>query len=342
MSKKSRQPKQPGALSPQLPTSGSLYKAGGYAELQKFGKGGSEVKQLLLSEPEASEPADLEVIGLDFTVSEDKAFSALQILLDSTNYQGNEQGQETYSSRFHGHFMLPRLSFTYSEYFEAYGLRQYGGQYHGKQRDEALEALRSLANKHRTIAYKRGRYEASGKNRKKVYDIIRYKGPLIEIVEGYQGLNEEEAGQVMAGVDMPGRVTRLAVQFGPLIVDTIETFYLIKPVGLHKEIEDLLGGKRYSPAVSLFLSWLLMRNTKTFRIRKEELARVLRLDYLLEQRKPAMLQKRLEECCETARTLGYLLDYQEDDFGKILILKLNPLRCRRIGESQGEPETVAN
>ncbi len=331
--------KKPRYLPSSLPAPGPSYKAGGYAELQKFGKG-SEVKQLLLSEPEASEPVDLEVAGLDFTVSEDKAFSALQILLDSTNYQGNEQGQETYSSRFKGSYMLPRLSFTYSEYFEAYGLKKYGGRYQGAVAKEALEALRSLAEKHRTIAYKRGRYE--GKARKKVYDIIRYKGPLIEIVEGYQGLNEEEASQVMAGVDMPGRVTRLAVQFGPLIVDTIETFYLIKPVGLHKEIEDLLGGKRYSPAVSLFLSWLLMRNTKTFRIRKEELARVLRLDYLLEQRKPAMLQKRLEECCETARALGYLLDYQEDDFGKILILKLNPLRCRRIGESQGEPETVAN
>ncbi len=325
--------KKPRYLPSSLPAPGPSYKAGGYAELQKFGKG-SEVKQLLLSEPEASEPVDLEVAGLDFTVSEDKAFSALQILLDSTNYQGNEQGQETYSSRFKGSYMLPRLSFTYSEYFEAYGLKKYGGRYQGAVAKEALEALRSLAEKHRTIAYKRSRYESSGKARKKVYDIIRYKGPLIEIVEGYQGLNEEEASQVMAGVDMPGRVTRLAVQFGPLVVDTIDTFYLIKPVDLHKKIEDLFGGKRYSPAVPLFVNWLLMKNRKTWQIRKEELAHVLRLDYLLEQRKPAMLQKRLEECCETAKALGYLLEYREDEYGKLLILKLNPKRCGRISSEE--------
>ena len=332
MAKKPKQ--QPGALTPQLPAGGVLYKAGLYAELQKFGQSKEEAHQLILSEPPA-EPGDITIRGLDFTLSESKAFSALQILLDRTDYQGNLQAKEVDSSAYQGRFRLPGLQFTPSEYFEAYGLKQYGGRYHGKQTQEALEALKSLAKKPRTVSYKRAHWHGNGQSRRKLYRVIRHTGPIIELMEDYQGLEEAEAARIEAGEGLPGRVTRLAVQFGPLIVDNIESFFLLKPAMLHREIEDLLGSKRISRSVSLFIEWLMTWSRTPVKIRRDELARRLNLDYLIEQRKPTKLKEQLLECCETARALGFLLEYKEDAFG-LFTFRLNPKRVMRLGYKEEE------
>jgi hypothetical protein len=60
------------------------YRGALYAELRKFGGQEAECRQLMLSEALdiQDEPAELQVFGLDFSVSQDRAFNALQILLD--------------------------------------------------------------------------------------------------------------------------------------------------------------------------------------------------------------------------------------------------------------------
>ena len=63
-------------------------------------------------------------------------------------------------------------------------------------------------------------------------------------------------------------------------------------------------------------------------IAKDKLAKVLRLDYLIEQRKRTLVDKRLQEAIQTALELEYLLDYQEDAFGT-LHFTLNPDRMGR-------------
>ncbi len=338
MAKKPRQPKQqPGAFSSGLPSGSELYKAAMYAELQKLGRSKEETRQLVLSET-PTEPAECLDIGLDFTVSEHKAFSALQKLLDKTGYQGNLPAKEVHSPGYQRDYQLPALQFTPTEYFEAYELKQYKGRYQGKQREEALEALKSLANKSRTILYKRARWHGNGQSRRKVYDYIRHTGPILELMEDIRGVEEEETARVEAGEELPGRVTRLAVQFGPIFVEDIESFYLLKPAGLHREIEDLLGSKRYSPSVLHFISWLLMRKSTPARIQRDVLAWRLRLQYLLEQRKPSQLQLRLQECMDVAKTLGFLLEYKENDFG-VFTFKLNPARNTKLSQQQEEEPT---
>lgn len=334
-----KKPKQtPRYLPSSLPSGAELYKAGVYAENQKFGRSKEEARQLVLSEPPA-EPADIEITGLSLTVAEDKALSALQILLHRTGYQGNLQATEVESAIYQGRFTLPRLQFTPSEYLEAYGLKQHKGKYRGWQREEALQALQLLAEKQRTIVYKRARYHGKGQARKKLYDVIRHKGTILQIVEGYKDLEEEEATRIEAGEVLPGRVRKLAIQFGPLIMDNIETFFLLKPAKLHQEIEDLLGPKRISRSVSLFIEWLLIWNRTPVKIRRDELARRLRLHNLIEQRKPSELKRQLLECCETAKALGFLLEYREDAFG-VLTFQLNPERCKRLGQEAEEAEAA--
>ena len=50
---------------------------------------------------------------------------------------------------------------------------------------------------------------------------------------------------MIAGQDLPEkRQTRLIIDISPLLVDQIDTFYLLKPVTLHAEIRQLYGSKR--------------------------------------------------------------------------------------------------
>ena len=326
---KSEEKKQPRAISPQVGPFPPVYKATMHLELQKFGdwKG---ARQMLLSEvmggEELAESSPIEVTGLDLSTSEDKALSAIQVLLDKTGYKGNQPGQATAFEEWKWPGTLPRLATSYSAYFEAYGLQRKGdGSYYGHQAEEALEALDSLT-KARRIIYKRKRRE--GKKQREVWDIIVVTKPLISIAKGYKGLEQDEAAQVEAGQELPHRVTTLVIDVGPLFVDGLDSFFLLKPTTLYQEIRTLLGSRPVSRAVSLFIEWLLTIDLPKIGISKDKLAKVLRLDSLIQQRKQSRIQDRLLEAIQTAQELGYLLKWEEDAFG-IFHFTLNPERMGR-------------
>lgn len=312
------------------------------AELQKFGQTEDQARQLMLGEDadllEAGQ--GVETYGLDLSVSEDKALHAIQMLLDNTNYQGNMPGEEIQSSAYKWTGYLPRLSVTYSEYYEAYGLKQAGdGRYRGAQAEEALLALKSLTETRR-ISYKRQRKTGTGKASRMVYDVVRVTKPLISITEGFKDLDAEEADQVIAGQDLPQkRSTRLVIEVSPLLVDQIDRFYVLKPKALYTEIQDLLPGRRISRAVSLFIEWLTTLDIQEMRISRDNLAIKLRMAYLLKQRKPALLEKKLQEAFQTAKELEYLLDYREEPIG-LLLFTLNPEKCKRV-EAKNAKKAIA-
>ncbi len=327
--KRTPQNKQPRGVSPDLATQGT-YRAGLYAEQQKFGN--TKARQLLLFEAGrgADAPERPEVYGLDLTVSEDKALSALQILLHRTDYKGNVPGLEARSQDYKWEGLLPRLRMTYTEFFEAYGLKKRGDQYEGAQREEALKALDSLS-KPRRIVYRRRKWKGEGRARKELSDVIVTNRPLINVDKGYKDLEEPEASRVVQGEDLPAeRVTNLLVDFSPLLVDGIHDFYLMKPAGLHREIEALYPSKRVPRAVSLFIEWLLTLDQKTLKASKDVLIDRLRLDNYIKRRRRKEAEERLQEAFSAAKELGFLLDYQEDGLGSVAF-EINPQRCRRVG-----------
>jgi len=337
MASETRQ-QQPRALTSEqalVPT----YRAGMYAELQKFGSSERDL-QLSLWEQEPEEEASSVTVtsGLDLSVTEDKAYVALQILLDETGYQGNRPPQEAESSRYQWRGKLPRLEISFSEYFEAYGLQRKGdGSYYGHQADEALQALRSLATEPRAIYYERTRH----KNGRKRADIVRIRAPIIHLTEltAWQDLDEEEAERVRAGEDVldKQRATGLLVEVAPLLVDQIEDFYLLKPVSLYREIQDYLGKRRVARSTFLFADWLQTLDLPTIKIRKELLAERLRLQKILEHRRWKRLDQRLEEAIEVASELGFLLDAREEPPG-MYTLWLNPARCSRVRRKLDQEE----
>ena len=316
----------------------SHYKASMHSELQKFGQDTPKARQLLMQfDPSLEEDQDeldkqIETAGLDLTVTEDRALSALQILLDRTGYKGNIEGSQIVSDEWKWEGRIPRLSFTWSEFYEAYGLQKHGEQYQGRQIDEAKKALESLQRPF-SFVYQKRKYEGTGKRRKTLYDAIRIKRKLIEIIpiEGFTDLTEEELEQVKAGAEVKAKLrrTQLIVDFSPILVDQLDTFYLLKPTSLHQDLSQLLKGKRPHRAYSLFIEWLLTLNKPGWKIGKETLARRLRLTSLIEQRKKALLETTIQDCLRLAKELGFLLAYSQDATGMIS-LSLNEEKCKRI------------
>jgi len=314
------------------------YRASMYAELQKFGRSPSDVRQLALTEPLPAEFEPIQETGLDLSVSEDKALCAIQILLAGTEYKGNIPGDERISSEYKWSGLLPKVKFTPSEYLEAYGLKKGPqGTYSRAQRDEAMEALRSLT-KTRRIIYKRTRWEKN----KKVYDVIIVHRPLIELIEDYRGLEEGQVIALERDQNISERQTMLAIQASPLLMDGIENFYLIKPPTLHRDLEEAVAKKRGSrarvpPAYTRLLSWLLTKRFSQQKIHKDRLVTRLRLETYRAQRKIKKAYKQIDEALELALELGYLLSYEEDCFGT-LTLVLNPEKCSRIKHREEQEE----
>jgi len=302
------------------------FKAGMELELQKFGK--PEYSQLLLGEDADIQQGDISY-GLELSKPQARALHAIQKMLDDTDYQGNMEGEERTSIDFKWRGYIPTLSFTPTEFYQAYGLEPAGdGRYHGSLAQEALEGLKSLMTARYLLVYDRTVY----KNGKKSIEAIRVTAPIISSVgESFQDITEEQLEQVKAGQAISDRRnTRIIITPSPIMLDRIhEGWYLLKPASFFTEIQALYPGKRYPDEVYLFLSWLLTWNKKEARINKKNLAVILRMDSLIRNRRRADIDKRITEALEVAKKLEYLLSYEIQPTGRI-DMKLNPERIRRI------------
>lgn len=318
------EPGQPGALQIDRLAieEGRLYKASMHTELQKFGS----TDRLNLLDPQPEEEP-VQITGLDLTVSQDKALTAIQILLDRTDHEGNRPGRPALSDGYHG-YQVPRLAVTFSDYFEAYGLEPATERW-TKQHQEAIQALRDLAEEQWRIVYKRRTFDG-GRER---WQVIAPERPvsMLTLWRAYKDLETQEVERLERGDKLPdGRAIGLVIDCNPVLIDQIETFYALKPERLHEEIQQLRPGKRISRTVSLFIEWLLTLNHKTWPISEDKLLQKLRLyESFYEHRNKSRIRKRIKQACEAAQELGFLLDWQKNRKGQY-VFKLNPERCRRV------------
>lgn len=319
------EPSGPVVVSGQTP----LYKAALYAEQTKFGKPRDQYQMTLAEAQTDWTPDDWGPLGIAPTVDEDKALSAIQILLDRTGYKGNLPPDRIVSAAFRWEGNLPNLAFTWPEYLEAYGLRRDAkGQFPRHQEDRAKAALLSLTRPRR-ILYTRTRY-VGGQRR---HDVIACEKPLVELIEGYQDLTNQELAEVRAG-RRPERASRLILQPSPLLLDSLETFHLYKPANLHQQIEDLVArkkGKRTRPirSHSLFIQFLHTIDLAEFRVSRERLVDTLRLSKYRDQRKLSQAYQQIDECLAIAQELGFILSHQEDALG-VITMRLNPEKLSRV------------
>ena len=311
------------------------FKTGMELELQKFGK--PEYSQLLLGEDADIQQGDISY-GLDLSKNQARALHAVQKMLADTDYQGNMEGEERTSIDFKWRGYIPTLSFTPTEYYQAYGLEPAGdGRYHGSLAQEALEGLKSLMTTRYRLVYDRTVYKGG----KKSIEAIRVTAPIISSVgEAFQDITEEELEQVKAGQEISDRRnTKIIITPSPIMLVRIhEGGYLLKPAKLYTEIQELYPGKKYPDEIWLFLEWLLTKNKASYRIDKRKLAYILRMDSLIRNRRRADIDRKITEALDVAMRLGYLLSYEIQPTGRI-DMKLNPERIKRIKSKMARGQT---
>lgn len=282
---------------------------------------------------------DLEISGLrDLTVSQSKAVSAIQILLDRTRFEGHTEGYQSWTDYYRG--KLPELVITPSEYFEAYGLERRAdtdGRYGGKAREEALEALRSLT-KERTLVYSKQTKTATGKTR---YNAVRIRTPLIMLADmsAYKEINAQQLENIESGEGtVKPKSRKLIITVSAPFVNMIDTFYLLKPTDMYKRIEDyyvrMYGKKkRFSPTVVKMIEYLLKTDKQELSPGLETMAGILNISYLLDTRQKKRAEALIEEALTVALACKYLLTWRVDQFGNYC-LTLNPEECKRVKSKQ--------
>lgn len=291
------------------------YKAGMPLELQKFG---NRERQLQRGP----------IIGVNLPKSQNRALHAIQKLMDKTDYKGNLPGENTISVEFNWKGYIPTLSFTPTEYFQAYELEPAGdGRYHGSSVKEAIEGLKSLMNVRHYVVYDRKIW----RNGKEERIVIRATTPLIIPTETFENVTDEELERIREGKELPERITKMTIIPSPLLLDGIkENFYALKPTGLYTEIQELYPGKKYPYEIILFIEWLFTLNRKKIPISRDRLAEKLKMDKLIEHRRQKEIDRRIKMALETALELEYLLSYDIEVTG-LIRMELNPERIKRIG-----------
>lgn len=310
------------------------YKAAVYAELQKFGKTQQEYRQLSLTEEAGSEWNfdALQFLGLTRTVEEDRALEAVQKLLAATDYKGNMEPvylRDPYGYQWEGY--LPVYACSQHELLLSYGLvLNKSGQFNRHQRDRAIEALITLATEARPLNYDRKRFEGG----REVVDRVILRDVPYKLIESYEGL-AEGGGKVIRAGERPGRMPYFIIKAGPLLMDSLETFYTLKPANLHETIEEYLAGLRGKRArvprsYSLFIQYLHTVDFAEFKVTRDLLVDRLLLASYRDQRKLKQAYQQISECLEVACGLGYVLDHRLDDLGNMLTMKLNPAKLSRV------------
>jgi hypothetical protein len=285
--------------------------------------------------------------GLSLSLTENKALFALQKLLDKTNYKGNIDGRNaTPENSFRYNGFLPRIQFTPAEFLEAYGLKRTmtgrGYQeFNNNERNEAMKALRALADRKFKILYERKRWDKKGKD---VTDVIITESSLIQIIWGLIGLTAEEKKKWDDGRfsenELMDRST-VAVEFAPILVDQIDGYFILIPSSFYEDIKAQVPAAKYSQYIPMFLEWLILqaeiqRRAKTgwkIEINYKKLAEKLGMGKLIKQRKSKEIQANLQECYDIAIKLGYI-DKASTEEGRYASKEVIYLNKERFGKDK--------
>ena len=274
--------------------------------------------------------------GLDLSLSESRALFAIQKMLAKTNYEGNADPVEllAYQSSFNYTGRLPRITFTPAQFLEAYGLGKRKSsrgymEYSSAERANAFAALQSLSRRIFKIVYKR---EIFKKGKETIVDRIETEAPLLRIYKGYFGLTADEDKNLDNGdaVTVDNKLL-VGVEVCPVIVDQIDSYFVLLDPHLHTRTKELTAKKKQSKYIDLFIKWIvfqveMQRRSKTsgaeIKIGVEKLAVTLRMYNLIEQYQISKVKGILEECFVVGRGLGLIESaIIEDDIVKIALPK---------------------
>lgn len=268
-----------------------------------------------------NETNPLSEYGLNLKLSEKKALTVVQILLEETDYKGNDIFIDIDSPRLHGKYKCPSIDVSFYDYLKIYGLteKQIKG---GKRRKEALQSLYELEKTYR-IAYTK---KVKVKSTKEIKTIAVCCD--IRLLSIAQMTILEEQSRSITEVEKDNRARFLRITIGPLFLEQIKSFYTLKPYFLFQEIESVKQGASKRKSNILLIDWLLTINTIEIKISEENLGYKLRLESYIKDRKKTQVTSIIEEAIKISHNLDFIKSWKKTD--NIFEFKLNPARCSRL------------
>lgn len=269
----------------------------------------------------------LKTYGLDLTITQRRALTAIQILFAETNYQGNKTFIDINSNKLHSYYKCSNLDISFYAYFKAYGLTDTEIKRRGKTVSEALNALYSLEEDFR-IAYTKEVVDT----RTKEVEIIAVCAN-IKLINIAQMVVLKKQALEISEIEKYQRAKFLRIIIGPLLLEQIKSFYTLKPYCLNEEFESIKKDSSRKRSNLLFVDWILTINLSSIKITEENLSYKLRLESLIKARQKNRVKKIILEAITIAEKLNFLKSWNYNQKNNVYQFQLNPERCSRIKDN---------
>jgi len=347
-----------------VPQGTQLIKASMHLENQKFGRKPKPAQPSIFGELDTEDIAraeehNINIVGVDFTASQNRALFALQTLLAKTEHKGNLKGKVVEMKSFKYEGIIPSLIFTRSEFLDTYGVTKRETtrgkmEYNSNESEEALKALKSLSENKYLLYYTRKYFDEEDVEK---YDVIRTVRSLVNIVEGFKDLTELEKDIVISDKNSRETNTKLShivVELSPTFIDQIDNYYVLKPANVYEELK--IKAPHSSKFVYRFIDYLLAQVSKkqskykgnnkdwNIKINYKNLAHILKMDSWIKTRNWKQVRGSLNKSYKIAKELGYLEDYKttQGKTGEIELLTLNPDKFYKAEEIKKTREIMEN
>ena len=316
-----------------------LVKISYHAELQKLGKDLREKEEEVEG---ALNCIDVQIdsgatLGIELSARENRALFAIQQLLYLNDFKSSEGCKSITCDGDNGFWYsgdIPVIRFTPIEYYKTYGLavkQNSRGEntLSGREQEDAIAALEALATRSFTFVYKKMQVHKNGEKR---YVAIQTTSPLVkELKKYYVDFNHADVSNLANGiVDCFSRITKrlkwIQVEPAEILLDQLDSWYLLKPASFYQDIRNLQG-RKMSKYVDRFLEYILIqgRTVKgkqgqnsngrdaemwTSKIGLKKLAGRLRMDSFIKAGQYKRVEEEITKCASIAVQLDYLKSFE--------------------------------
>lgn len=263
--------------------------------------------------------------GVKLSVVEDRVVNALYKLIHEQNLKKTLRYEND----------IPRLDIPLYTLYEACELQKIKkskqDDYSGGDVETIKKALDSLSTRPYLIRYVRTEIDKKGNKKSTVVEQFQ---TLITLVKIYSGLTEEETDRHLNKNITTDRKGRIAINLNPILLDQLDTKYILLPKDINTRIALAAQGRQRLPdCIPLFIKYLLRqagisknRNEEYHHIGYETLVGIIGLEKELKDGRRKRIEERLAECFQIAKNMDLLLEHKERenmDGIRIFMLKLN-------------------
>jgi len=249
----------------------------------------------------------IEVIGLDLDTGGHSIVTALQTLLSNEIRKvTSPKNKDNYCT----------LEVSKSQFFDACGVgKSMTGrgkmEYNKNESDVAMKNLRALRDRKFLLIYQ----EMDNNGKKRLVKTVR---SLINVDESYDEPSSREIDEIRKDGSPVRPLGKLRIHLHSLFTMGWESKFILKPANYLQEIELASGANRPSRYEINFIDYLFITYRDTAanqgkpckEIGYRLLAERLRMDGFIQKRQWKRIKDKLRDCCELAKKLGYLNDYQ--------------------------------